>query len=221
MTAVKAANSSKKCRQEIKARLGKKTNGEFLMHAIDVFHKYTDQLISQRQKTESLAPFDCGKGCTACCHLRVEALPPEIFKIAWHIGTLAEGTQQTWIQRLRQHAGQAEGKTYRDYHARCPFLDAAGGCGIYAIRPHKCRTHLSTSRTACDTPGNARPDPKLQAAEDALALEVIALYKSRGVSMNPAELSQGVLTALTSDNGLQAWLNGEQVFAPLPEGIQL
>jgi Fe-S-cluster containining protein len=100
-------------------------------------------------------------------------------------------------------------------------LNTEGGCSIYQVRPHKCRSHLSTDKEACNIPGNARPDPALQQAEDQLAIQAIDLYKKRAVSMNPVELGQAVLTALQDETCKSRWLDGEEVFDPLPEGISL
>lgn len=211
-----------KCKKEIKSRFSQKVNGDFLIHSIDVFHKYTDQLIKMRVKEYPPVIFACGKGCDVCCHnMRVEALLPEVFKIAMHISSLNPVERQGYIDRLEQHVKYAKGRTYRDYNTRCPFLGDDGGCSIYEVRPHKCRAHLSTDKEACNIPGNAKIDRMLNQAEDQLAIQVIDLYKKRGVSMNPTELGQAVLTALQDETCKTRWLEGEEVFDPLPEGITL
>jgi len=211
-----------KCKKEIKSRFSQKVNGDFLVHGISVFHKYTDHLINMRLREYPLVTFACCKGCDVCCHnMRVEALVPEVFTIATHISNMSTDAQQTYIDRLERHAQYARGKLYRDYNTRCPFLGENGACSIYEVRPHKCRSHLSTNKEACNIPGNAKIDPMLTQAEDQLAIKVIDLYKKRGVSMNPAELGQAVLIALQNDGLRQKWLAGEEVFDPLPEGITL
>lgn len=223
---MKASSSINKCKKEFRSRLPKNANNETLVHAIEVFHRYTDQLIRQRLKASPPVTFACQKGCDFCCFsMRVEALPPEVFKIAWHLNSLPlagkEASWQACIQRLEKHAGYARGKTYRNYHARCPFLGDTGACSIYPVRPRICRTHLSTSKTACEIPGNAQPDPELQQAENDLAFHIIELYKTRGVCVNPAELGQAVLLALKDGDAKSRWLAGEDVFERLPEGITL
>ena len=47
-----------------------------MVHAIEVFHNATDQLIRERNRNPQAVPLVCGKGCVACCFLRVEVLPP-------------------------------------------------------------------------------------------------------------------------------------------------
>jgi Fe-S-cluster containining protein len=224
---MKPASLIKKCKQEIKARFSKKDNGEFMIHAISVFHKYTDQLIANRYKDPGKIPFACAKGCDVCCHnMRVEALPPEVFNIARHLKGLNPAIQQAYRERLENHAAYAKGKTYREYETRCPFLGgdgigSEGACSIYEVRPHKCRTHLSMDRTACDVAGNAKNDPQLQQQEEELVFTVLNLYRERKVSLNPTELGQSVLQALDDETLEQRWLAGEQVFELLPEGIEL
>ena len=219
---MKASSTINKCKKEIKSRLPKKGNGETLVHAIDVFHRYTDQLIRQRLKESPPVTFACQKGCDFCCFsMRAEALPPEVLRIARHLDEQPGGRRQAIIERLEKHAVYARGKTYREYRTRCPFLGDNGACGIYAVRPRICRTHLSTSRIACETPGNAQPDPALQQVEDTLALQVIEIYKARALNMNPAELGQAVLLALKDETAKARWLAGEEIFERLPEGITL
>lgn len=204
----------------MKSRFPSKGNSDVMVHAVEVFHHTTDQLIRERNRNPLATPFACAKGCSACCYnMRVEVLPPEVFKIAGYIDGLDAAVRQAYVERLEKHAAYAKGRPYRDYHTRCPFLGEGGQCSIYPVRSHKCRTHLSMSKEACDIPGNAQADSVLQQAEDMLAIEVIELYKSRAVSMNPAELGQAVLLALTDADCKSRWLAGEEVFEPLPEGI--
>ena len=219
---MKSSSTINKCKKAIKTRLGKQASDEAVVHAIDVFHHGTNQLLQQRLKEAPLVNFACRKGCDFCCiSMRVEALPPEVLRIAGHLNGLPSERRRAFIERLEKHADYARGKTYRDYHARCPFLGDGGACGIYAVRPRICRSHLSTSRSACEIPGNAQPDPTLQQAEDALALAVIEIYKQRGLCMHPAELGQAVLRALKDKTARTRWLAGEDVFERLPEGITL
>lgn len=220
-TSVKVGAIVKKCRQVMKSRFPAKTNSDVIVHAVEVFYDATDLLIRERNSNPRATPFACAKGCSACCHLRVEALPPEVFKIAGYLNGLDAAVQKSYIERLEKHAEYAKERPYRDYYARCPFLGNGGQCSVYTVRPHKCRSHLSLNKAACDIPGNALADNLLQQAEDLLALEIIKLYKSRSVSMNPAELGQAVLLALTDPDCKARWLAGEQVFEPLPEGITL
>jgi len=191
-----------------------------MLLAVEIFHQGTDELIRQRSKDMPRVSFDCARGCDLCCHnMRVEALPPEVFRIARYLQNRGEAVVQEYIKSLEEHAGYARGRFYRDYQTRCPFLGEGGACTIYTVRPHKCRAHLSQSKTACEVPGGAQADSTLQYNEDVLAIEVIRLYKTRNVMMNPAELGQAVLQVLTDDSCKAGWLSGENVFDPLPEGI--
>ena len=205
----------------MRSRFSAKGNGDVMVHAIEVFYNATDQLIRERNRNPQATPFACGKGCVSCCYLRVEVLPPEVFRIAGYIDGLDAAARQGYVERLEKHAALVKGTAYRDYHSRCPFLGEGGQCGIYSVRSHRCRSHLSMSKAACDVPGNAQVDPVLQQAEDMLALDVIALYKSRSLSMNPAELGQAILLALGDADCKSRWLAGEEVFEPLPEGIRV
>ncbi|MBL1276235.1 MAG: YkgJ family cysteine cluster protein [Ectothiorhodospiraceae bacterium] len=217
---MKAAGIVKKSKQKIKSRFSPKANGEFMLLAIEVFHQSTDELITQRSREMLPVTFDCAKGCDMCCHsMRVEALPPEVYRITEYLQTQNDTVLQNYIARLETHATYAKGRSYRDYQTRCPFLGDGGACSIYEVRPHKCRAHLSKSKKACEIPGGAQTDSTLQYHEDALAIDTIKLYKTRKVSMNPAELGQAVLQVLKDDGHKARWLAGEEVFDSLPEGI--
>jgi len=52
-------------------------------------------------------------------------------------------------------------------------------------------------------------------------MAVIDIYKQRGHCMHPAEPGQAVLRTLMDESLKGRWLDGENVFERLPEGITL
>lgn len=202
----------------IKKKLGIKPTAKRLMFAMAQFHEATDALVKWRSGSAGVK-FACKKGCSYCCHLRVELLPPEAFYIAAHIKTLPADQQAAIVGKLIQHKIYAEHKTFTHYAKACPFLTSQGGCGIYAVRPHKCRAHVSLRVEPCATTGDAEEDYALALAMQKLVAQTLALYKQHGCVMHPLELGQGVLAVLQDEHLMQRWEDGEQVFELLPEKI--
>src|SRR5687767_11439196 len=84
----------------------------------------------------------CKEGCHYCCHIRVEAFPPEVFRIKEHLEqTLSQEELRVVKEKIAATASRAAGKTPPQYAAErmsCPFLKE-GACGIYPVRPALCR----------------------------------------------------------------------------------
>lgn len=75
--------------------------------------------------------FACSSGCHACCAPGLTVSGVEKAAIEQHVQQ-TEGLRDTLeaLDRERPHG-----------EARCRFLDAAGQCAIYAVRPIVCRSH--------------------------------------------------------------------------------
>jgi Fe-S-cluster containining protein len=85
------------------------------------------------------AAWACREGCAWCCHLKVLVHPAEAMRIAAHVRTTWSGAE-----RAALHA------RLPDARGPCPFLNGDARCAIYALRPIRCRTHVSTDAGACE-----------------------------------------------------------------------
>jgi Fe-S-cluster containining protein len=97
----------------------------------------------------------CGKGCRNCCTLTVNSGLTEALLVAEAlIGP--QPALEAYICQLRRILSEAADlKSYlrmqRNQLGACPFLDADGTCGVYAVRPFACRALFSTRPAAwCD-----------------------------------------------------------------------
>lgn len=207
--------------KSIKSQIKGKSNAKLLIHSVVTFHRSTDALVTTRLKEEKSLKFDCHKGCSTCCNLRVEVLPPEAFLIARHIEQLPEDERTVMIGKLEAHASNAFGKTFEEYEMPCPFLNKDGVCEIYDVRPFKCRTYYSMNVESCERKRSADEEYHLKMISNQLASETINLYKSKHLVMHPVELGQGVLKSLKDPSIRESWANGAQVFDLLPEKIML
>ena len=199
-----------------KIKVGK--DDRLLVHAIADFENKTD-LLNTRIAAEDAPTFDCKKGCSHCCNLRVEVLPPEAFYIAKHINSLPPEQRNDFTIRLKTHAAYAKDKTFDEYNAPCAFLSKDGACEIYSVRPHKCRAYLSMDVGSCISIRSAAEFPRVKELQNDLALETIDVYKKKNLVMHPTELTQGVLAAIEDETLPKEWANGRQVFPLLPEKI--
>jgi len=91
----------------------------------------------------------CGKGCSGCCSLVVNCTFPEAALVA---AALTEDqlirlrcrVQQMQIVAERSGSLKEWLAAYREQIGSCPFLDEAGACSMYLLRPLSCRSLVST-----------------------------------------------------------------------------
>jgi hypothetical protein len=91
----------------------------------------------------------CARGCRNCCNLAVQCTFSEALLVADTLGEEHTAGLDEHISRLRRHLKEAvDFKSYLRLHRQkigfCPFLEADGACGAYAVRPFACRSLLST-----------------------------------------------------------------------------
>jgi Fe-S-cluster containining protein len=110
--------------------------------------------------TPILEPFlrnsSCKKGCSECCHLRVDTTAIEADMIQRHVKEHFDHMDKLkLVSRIRENGkyypeprtfGEeypgdlAEG--YFQRHIPCPFLSKERACTIYEVRPLLCRTYI-------------------------------------------------------------------------------
>lgn len=111
------------------------------------FDNFTDQWLADYQSANK--NIYCQSGCSACCRLAVHATFPEANAIAAQLSAQQAETLNAYILRLKERLSDLHDlKVYLRQHRQsigpCPFLDRAGDCSIYALRPLACRALLST-----------------------------------------------------------------------------
>jgi Fe-S-cluster containining protein len=172
---------------------------------------------------------DCAKGCYYCCHIRVEAFAPEIFRIKKHLEDTAPPERLSAIREtIAERAGRAKGLSPRDYNAAripCAFL-VEGSCSIYSARPAMCRIHHSTDVEACkslyrnpeDPTLGARAVPGLLQYAHACLRTLPQALQSVGLDAQPHELHGALELAFSQPDACERWASGEDMFAPLAGG---
>jgi len=107
-------------------------------------------------------PFSCSKGCSFCCHDRIDMSGLE----AMYIQEKADVSKAD----LAMGSVQIEEKEFFDLKwadRKCPMLQKDGSCGIYEHRPGVCRRHNSLSHPSLCK----REDPKALTTKQAYSLE--------------------------------------------------
>lgn len=191
--------------------------GPAVVHWIHHLHDNVDAVYARH--VASGVGVSCQKACSHCCQVRVEALPPEIFKIADHLNqqlarqASPDQARQSLVQALHGHqqamsqAGRADAAP-----AVCPFL-VNQLCSIYPVRPGVCRKGHSLDVRACEQHASTLPQSlPLLADAEALIQGTSRAYAERGLQSGGHELVAGVLLALQDPSAQPRWLAGEAVF---------
>jgi len=196
-------------------------------HQVHVF-KRMDEAVAAVPLPAPLA-LACRSGCSYCCHYHVYVTAPEALVLGAQVRQMPDRARAEVTARLQGNADLAT-QLGRDAHiatnVRCAFLSEAGECGVYELRPAACRRHHSFDVTPCrvtfDDP--TRTD-ELKASPDRLvAIEVIRnadLLASLQTNVDALryEMNGAVLEAVTSDQALKRWMNGQVTFPNVSDRV--
>jgi hypothetical protein len=86
----------------------------------------------------------CARGCSYCCHSRVEVTAPDVFLLARFLRARPDAPRDARL------AGASAGA--------CPLLGPEGDCTVYEARPLACRRAHSTDASIC---ADLHRDPQL------------------------------------------------------------
>ena len=176
---------------------------------------------------------DCGAGCHWCCLQIVEATPVEALAIADYLKETQTTDEYQQIRRAVRSVAKSR-KKLTDLqwlsliNSPCVFL-SDGLCTVYEARPFFCRTMFSYDAEGCKF--QAMTDAKavkimikLNTAHPAkknLAIETIKSdlyfgYKQgcidNDLEFRSMDLVEAMDIAMDIENGLERWINGEQLF---------
>ncbi|MFN7153411.1 MAG: YkgJ family cysteine cluster protein [Acidovorax sp.] len=150
---------------------------------------------------------DCKAGCAHCCHVRVEATEPEVFRIAQHLAAELADSMDAITARLRQHISNAHSGAVRQ---PCSFL-VDDRCAIYSVRPAACRKAHSLSVQHCATQAPQIPQNlRLLLDAEALMAGTAQAYGDVQLAANAHELNAAVLAAMTEATAKERWYQGDR-----------
>lgn len=101
---------------------------------------------------------DCQAGCGDCCIVNVSVLWPEALAITEYVERTPGFELDSLAARLNELWTRVRGVDDEDrvcMRQPCVFLDVAGNCTIYPVRPLLCRSITSTDASGCRESFNA------------------------------------------------------------------
>lgn len=154
----------------------------------------------------------CKAGCNHCCSARVEAIEPEVFRIAREIASRPPEEIKALIERLRAYVTMPSDVAPWKRRTPCPFL-VDNLCSIYEVRPGVCRKAHSLDVAKCAA--NAPEIPQslnIVLGAEALLKGTSDAYREIGLHASGHDLGQAVLIALSDSTVESRWQSGEAVF---------
>jgi Fe-S-cluster containining protein len=198
------------CRRKLIAN----RNSSFAINFVRTLHNQIDALAQSIRKRIT---FDCTRGCSHCCTLRIEVIVPEVFLIARELGKLPAAKRDELIARLTEHSRAAHGVRMEHFFLACPFLED-GACSIYEVRPTMCRKYWSLDVEQCKKPDTSAPENAEMVLKSSVLISGFTGAYGRAKLPNKShELGQALLRALSDNTLEERWFNGHEVFEPIPE----
>ena len=207
-----------------RAALADAKDPQQLPRAVVRFHRQVDDLLA-RSHAAHATRIACARGCSLCCHMQVEVLPPEAFSLAqWLRARFAPATLARVVERLRANVDRIReiGPAARKRsNLPCALLGADGACTAYEARPAQCRRFHSTDLATCEAsfadPAN---DEILSPAHPAVAHNaqvVVTLaqhgLRDAGLDATPVDMNVALLAALEGGKPWRRWRDGKKPFA--------
>jgi Fe-S-cluster containining protein len=158
----------------------------------------------------------CARGCSHCCHQRVELTAPEVFLVARALRAAPDARRDALLAATAASVEGLDGRAYHRKQVRCALLGEDGACTVYASRPIACRRHHSTDASVCAAV-HADPAldvlipaaPSLQSSVSALVLGWMEGSAHAGRPPHHYELHAALRIALREDDAETRFLAGE------------
>jgi hypothetical protein len=81
----------------------------------------------------------CARGCSHCCHGRVEVTAPEVFLLARFLRRRPDAERDAHIARTAVSVQGMDRQARHQAKVPCALLDGDGTCSAYEARPLACR----------------------------------------------------------------------------------
>ena len=165
----------------------------------------------------------CERGCSFCCHLRVEIRPHDAFVLAHHVQTTCGVEKRARaMARLEENLRRIALLTPEEHiraNIPCAFLEE-GVCTVYEARPATCRKYYSVSVTTCRNSFNDPAAPltgeieheRVRLAGNAVALGYAKGLEDAGYDATLYELHHAVHSALTNARAERRYRDGKRPF---------
>ena len=167
--------------------------------------------------------FSCERGCSYCCHLRVQIRPHEAFVLVQHVeAEFGAGQRARAIARIEENLKRIAMLT-PEQHIRagipCALLEE-GVCTVYESRPAACRKYYSVSVETCRNAFNDTSAPltgeiedeQVRLAGNAVALGYAKGLEDAGYDATLYELHYALHRALSNPKAEKRYRHGKRPF---------
>ena len=193
--------------------------------AVVKFHRRVDEVLETSIAGRGVK-VACERGCSYCCHLRVEVQPVEAFTLAaWLRRTTTAARLGEVVAKLRANVEKSRtlgAEARKRTTLACALLGEDGACTAYEARPAQCRRYHSTSVDPCrDFYNDPSRDTIESGLDDAIAhnADVIITQarhalRDAGLDDSPADMNVALLEALENPKAWRRWRSGKKAFVP-------
>lgn len=166
-------------------------------------------------------PIACGRGCSHCCNIWVDATPPEVF---YTVGAMNRRQREVALEAVTAALELTAGKTFDERSALvtpCPLL-AQDLCSTYLTRPMNCRTAVSTDAAICQRAyvgmsGENIPTPFVWfRMRQGYGVALQCALEHAGLAAQAREWNESLRIALTDPDAEVRWFDGDDPFAGAP-----
>ena len=194
-----------------------------LATAVVTFHARVDEVLETSIAGHGVK-VACARGCSYCCHLRVQVQPAEAFSLAAWLRRNASAARlgeviaklRANVERTRALGDEARKRT----NMACALLGDDGACTAYEARPAQCRRYHSTSLDPCKA---FYENPSLDKLESGLDQTVannadIIITQARhamrdaGLDHASEDMNVALLEALENPKAWRRWRDGKKAF---------
>lgn len=167
-------------------------------------------------------PIACKAGCSYCCSVQVQVLPPEVLNLFEHLkrtrtaSQLTELTAQVAALDDRIHGLSPAERAQLDLP--CALL-VDGNCSVYEVRPLSCRSANSSDAGRCQsaigpnaTSGSVGSYVHQTTVCRQVAKALATGMRDAGYFSEALELISALRLALEHPDPLPAWQRGEPIF---------
>jgi Fe-S-cluster containining protein len=165
----------------------------------------------------------CKRGCSYCCHLRVEIRPHDAFVMAQYVRVKFNTEQRARVLARTEDVLARIAALTPDEHIRaglpCALLED-GVCSVYEARPATCRKYSSVSVDTCRNAFNYAAAPltgeieheQVRMAGNAVALGYAKGLEDAGYDAALYELHYALHSALTNPKAEARYRKGKRPF---------
>jgi Fe-S-cluster containining protein len=194
-----------------------------VVQAVMRFHRKVDEMLSESHRVHAV-PVACSRGCSYCCHMQVEMLPPEAFSLAAWLRKHRTPAQLAAVTQRLQDNAAATAKLGMEGRKRanlpCALLGDDGACTAYEARPAQCRRFHSMDLASCKASFADPADDAIMSpahplvAHNAQVVVTLAQHglRDKGLDATPLDMNVALLAALEDARSWRRWRDGKKAF---------